>query len=188
MTKEMLGVYRPSEHIDNPTNLDEAAVDPRTIDEDFEALVRPGDAQTQVNPHTSKKHHIDYAESYMRHKLFEAATLGKTPDGMRCFGEALHVLEDYFAHSNFVELSLIKQGHAVLPWTTPNGEYRHALPVVTGLFSSLDVIASVVEPWARYCSPRRTRRINGNPVTAREPTKPCCWSCPSWKIGAGTTH
>ncbi|MDF9616445.1 hypothetical protein P5705_02200 [Pseudomonas entomophila] len=146
VTKEMLGVYRPSEHIDNPTNLDEAAVDPRTIDEDFEALVRPGDPKTQVNPYTSKKHHIDYAESYMRHKLFEAATQGKTPAGMRCFGEALHVLEDYFAHSNFVELSLIKQGHEVLPWTTPNDKYRHGLPVVTGLFSSLDVIASVIEP------------------------------------------
>lgn len=146
ITKEMLGVYRPSEHIDNPTNLSENPVDPQLIDEDFEQLVRPGDEATQVNPHTSKKHHIDSAESYMRHKLFEAAEHGKTPDGMRCFGEALHVLEDYFAHSNFVELSLIKQGHDVLPWTTANEEYRHSLPIVTGLFSALDVIASIVEP------------------------------------------
>ena len=67
---------------------------------------------------------------------------------MRHFGSALHVLEDYFAHSNFCELSLRKLGHtAVLPWTA-TANCKHSLPVVTGMFGSTDVIASLAEPIA----------------------------------------
>jgi hypothetical protein len=52
------------------------------------------------------------------------------------------VLEDYFAHSNFVELSLRKLGHTkVLAWTSP-APGKHPLPLVTGMFDSEDVIAS----------------------------------------------
>ena len=75
-------------------------------------------------------------------EINKAVAMGPTPDGFRHFGAALHVLEDYFAHSNFVELSLRKVGHVnVLPWTS-NAPGKHPYPVVTGMFASEDVIAS----------------------------------------------
>ncbi|MGC3894172.1 HET-C-related protein [Pseudomonas urmiensis] len=153
VTPEILGVYRPSEHIDNPTNLDECAIDPQTIDEDFEPLVRPGDRLTTVHYARSMTMHIEEAERYMRRKLRAAMRAGKTPTGMRYFGEALHVLEDFFAHSNFVELSLRKVGYTdVLAWTTEK-PCKHRWPVVTGLFSGSDILASVAEPLAKILFP-----------------------------------
>jgi hypothetical protein len=78
----------------------------------------------------------------MMAEIRRAAELGPTTDGFRHFGAALHVLEDYYAHSNFIEISLIKLGYTkVLPWTS----YMHGtkiFPVVTGMFTSEDVVAS----------------------------------------------
>ncbi|CAG8865997.1 hypothetical protein PS627_01833 [Pseudomonas fluorescens] len=161
---EMLGVYRPSEHIDNPANLDANPVDPRTLDPDFEPLVRPGDPRLGVDPDSSMKHYIKDSVTYMRNKLIDAMQEGPNPTGMRCFGEALHVLEDFFAHSNYVELTLRKAGHLhVLPWTT-QAPCRHGLPVVTGLFSGSDVLASVAEPLAKALFP-----VNGIEFTPTQP-------------------
>lgn len=142
---EMLGVYRPSEHIDNPLNPALDATDPQAIDKDFEPLVLPGDALLEVDAERSMPGYIDSAARFMRQKLIDAMQAGNSVAGRRYFGEALHVLEDYFAHSNFVELCLRKRRHDVLPWTTAT-DCKHGLPVVTGMFGGLDVIASIAEP------------------------------------------
>ncbi|QHG66728.2 HET-C-related protein [Pseudomonas putida] len=142
---DMLGVYRPSEHIDNPLNPATDASDPQAIDEDFEPLVTHGHALLEVDPHRSMPAYIASAARYMHEKLIDAMQAGNTIEGRRYFGEALHVLEDYFAHSNFVELCLRKRQHDVLPWIT-RAECKHGLPVVTGMFGGLDVIASIAEP------------------------------------------
>lgn len=72
-----------------------------------------------------------------------AARKGANADGYRHFGAGLHVLEDYFAHSNFLELSLRKIGYdKVLPWTSAIDK-KGTLPVVTGMFDSEDVVASM---------------------------------------------
>ncbi|CAK17069.1 HET-C-related protein [Pseudomonas entomophila] len=153
VSPEVLGVYKASEHIDNPTNHDESPVDPTEIDPDFEKPVLPGTESTQVCPKTSMKAYIDKPVAHMSSKIREAAREGKTAEGMRAFGEALHVLEDYFAHSNFVELSLHKQGHTqVLPWTT-EVECEHGLPVITGLFSGTDILGSLAEPLGKVLFP-----------------------------------
>jgi len=39
--------------------------------------------------------------------------------GLINIGNAFHVLEDYFAHTNFAEISLIKLGISVYPWVEP---------------------------------------------------------------------
>ncbi|MCP6691531.1 Het-C domain-containing protein [Pseudomonas donghuensis] len=149
VTPQMLGVYRPSEHIDNPYNPSASTFDPRTIDPDFEAPVAHDDPLLQVDPKTSMKRHIFTSVDYMCERLRDAMATGPTPKGLREFGAALHVLEDYFAHSNYAELSLRKQGHkAVLPWTGKT-DCRHAWPVVTGMFAGTDVIASLAEPMAK---------------------------------------
>lgn len=140
VTPSILGVYRPSEHIDNPTSARQGAPDPRTIDKDFEEPATK--ASTAIDPLASMKRYIQRSRTYMENEIRGALDAGPTPLGFRRFGAALHVLEDYFAHSNFVELSLIKLGYsAVLPWTSPT-DCKHRLPVVTGMFDSDDVIAS----------------------------------------------
>lgn len=141
VTPALLGVYRAVEHIDNPTNNQPNTSDPRSIDADFEAPPTP--AQLAVDPATSMKCYIAQSKNFMRSKLDQAANAGRTTEGARHFGAALHVLEDYFAHSNFVELSLRKVGYTkVLPWTS-KAKCKQEYPVVTGMFGSLDVIASV---------------------------------------------
>ncbi|MFJ4053530.1 HET-C-related protein [Pseudomonas sp. NPDC089743] len=152
VTPQMLGVYRAHEHIDNPTTLDRNAFDPRSIDKDFTALVFPEHKQNAVLPKRSMKRYIRRSIAYMVKQLEAAKKEGMTTEGMRHFGEALHVLEDYFAHSNFVELSLKKLGHdKVLVWTTgieARENSRHAWPVVTGMFGALDIVGSVADPLA----------------------------------------
>ncbi|MDD1969303.1 Het-C domain-containing protein, partial [Pseudomonas putida] len=151
--ENMLLVYRPVEHIDNPKNINPDPADPQTVDPQFDLWVLPGDPKLEVLPNQSVKRYILDSSVYMQHKLQDALRSGATQEGMRYFGEGLHVLEDYFAHSNFVELSLRKLGYdSVLPWTA-EAECRHRWPVVTGMFGSFDVIASLAEPLAQILFP-----------------------------------
>lgn len=146
VTPEKLGVYRPTEHIDNPLVTDPPFPDPKVRDPDFEAWVLPGDPSLGADRATSMKRYIGNAVSYMEQELRLAMSKGRSLDGLRSFGAALHVLEDLFAHSNFAELSLIKAGHVrVLPWTTPV-HVKWNLPLVTGTFGATDVIASLAGP------------------------------------------
>ncbi len=146
VTPRKLGVYRPTEHIDNPLVIDPPFPDPKVRDPDFEAWVTPGDPSLDAELATSMKRYIGNAVGYMEQELRLAMQQRRTLDGLRSFGAALHVLEDLFAHSNFVELSLIKAGHVrVLPWTTPV-HVKWNLPLVTGTFGATDVVASLAGP------------------------------------------
>ncbi len=157
VTTKRLGVYLAHEHVDNPTTFDIDAADPKLIDPDFAALVLPDHVNNQVLPKRSMKRYIRRPIAYMKKKLDHAQKAGMTPEGMRCLGEGLHVLEDYFAHSNYVELMLRKIGHdAVLVWTTrveSRKRSRHEWPVVTGLFGALDIVGSVLDPLANLLYP-----------------------------------
>jgi hypothetical protein len=154
VNEKMLGVYRPSEHIDNPLTLDEAT-DPKSIDPDFEPLRQSDHEYMQLDHDRSMYRYFEPAQDYMYQKIIDASNAGPTPEGMRFFGEALHVLEDLFAHSNFAELSLRKVGHTeVLAWTTKK-QVRHERPLVTGLFSGTDVLGSVLEPVAKVLFPAK---------------------------------
>jgi len=146
VTTEKLGVYRPSEHIDNPLVVDPAIPDPRALDPDFEPWVLTGDPMMVADRATSMKRYISRSVEYMQQQLRVAMAEKRSLQGLRSFGAALHVLEDLFAHSNFTELSLIKAGHVrVLPWTTP-ARVKWNLPLVTGTFGGGDVIASLAAP------------------------------------------
>jgi Heterokaryon incompatibility protein Het-C len=146
VTPEVLGVYRPSEHIDNPKVLDPKPADPKTRDADFEPWVLPGDELLKVDFDTSTKGYIQRSVTVMQEQLQLAMDKRHTAPGARAFGAALHILEDFFAHSNFVELSLIDQGHdKVLPWTSKDN-CKRGLPLVTGMFGASDVAASLAAP------------------------------------------
>lgn len=147
VTAQRLGVYRPSEHIDNPKVIDPDPANPQSRDRDFEPWVLEGDALLKVEYQTSMKGYIHRSIETMKAEFDKASNAGlESTDGLRAFGSALHILEDFFSHSNFVELSLIKLGYTdVLPWTS-KANCRHGLPLVTGMFGSTDVIASLAAP------------------------------------------
>ncbi|HEY0290540.1 MAG TPA: HET-C-related protein [Pseudomonas sp.] len=146
VTPQLLGVYRPSEHIDNPKVTDPKTEDPTTRDPDFEPLVLDGDALLEIDYQTSMKRYIARSVAFMKAELEIAMREKRTAEGLRAFGSALHVLEDFFAHSNFVELALIKNGHSnVVPWTSP-ADCKAGLPLVTGMFGPTDVLASLAGP------------------------------------------
>lgn len=147
VTPERLGVYRPAEHIDNPKAVKPSPANPKERDADFEDWVLPGDPLLEVDPDTSMKRYLQRSVDVMTAEFTKAMEAGpESTDGLRALGAALHILEDFFAHSNFVELSLIKLGHTqVLPWTS-EAPCKHRLPLVTGLFGGSDIIASLAAP------------------------------------------
>lgn len=127
ITPQKLGVYRPEEHIDNPLGLGNDGKD-NEMDSDFVGNTDP--KQNAINRTYGMKNYIraeascaDYscppAFDYIIKKLKEAAKPGgiNNPHCLAAFGEAMHTLEDYFAHSNYVEVSLIKTfSTKIFPW------------------------------------------------------------------------
>ncbi|WP_268797880.1 HET-C-related protein [Pseudomonas huanghezhanensis] len=145
VSPQMLGVYRPTEHIDNPKVSDPQASEPTLRDKDFEPLVRDGNPLLDVDYETSMKRYMAQSVTFMQAEL-KIAMQERSVSNLRAFGSALHVLEDFFAHSNFVELSLIKNGHTdVVAWTSP-APCKAGIPLVTGMFGPTDVLASLAGP------------------------------------------
>lgn len=175
-TRDTFGLYRPEEHIDNPKGLYDESIlgDPRLKHPvyfnytfpDYRTEKRKLYAGTvarslEINEETMLKRYIkeDVDElrpssfTYLKEQLLLARKYGKTERGLRHLGAALHVLEDYFAHSNFIEIALIKNGYVtVYPWVTLDDETMKIedgkvkackIPVVTGSFGFADTIASV---------------------------------------------
>lgn len=134
----IIGVYKPEEHIDNPVGA--AMVDLHKK----EYLYWPPEVDPDINPHYGMKNYLrnetnnteqkTTTQSGVKHtsqKLPTATTYlvsqlekscqehqcGHHKESLMYFGNALHTIEDYFAHSNFIELALIKNGYSeVVPW------------------------------------------------------------------------
>jgi uncharacterized protein involved in type VI secretion and phage assembly len=163
VTPQTLGVYRAEEHMDNPKSETNGQFDNSIIDSDF---AKPYiESQIAINSLTGLKNYIntpvagqsfDTAVQYMTTQLKLAMQFGDTNKGKIHFGQALHVLEDYFSHSNFIEVSIIKLGKegrfateelnqlasSVYPVVDlPNKNSR--IPIVTGRFGQTDVLASI---------------------------------------------
>jgi hypothetical protein len=155
VTEQKLGVYRPSRHIDNPKVENPNPADPRTRDREFEPWVQADNPLLEVEYETSMKSYIHRSAAVMYRELAEAMKLGYSPQGLQKLGGALHILEDFFAHSNFVELKLIGLGHEkVKPWTG-TANCKHGYPLVTGMFGGSDVIASLAGPVAKVLAPEK---------------------------------
>jgi hypothetical protein len=124
-----LGGYVPSEHMDNPLGgktieatgaanpADNAT--PAQFSESFGGLskdqqaeyagAKQPQAQSALGAASLTSGLPDYIErskAHVRGKLEQAVRQGRTPAGMLSFGDALHGIEDYYAHSNFTEIAL----------------------------------------------------------------------------------
>jgi uncharacterized Zn-binding protein involved in type VI secretion len=140
ITPETLGPYRPEEHIDNPKGIghDENGQDAGTkaIYNKFVGYVPDDSPLNKVNKRYGMKNYIrsDFdatfdvqgdnyptAFQYIVSQLKKSAGPGgfENPQQMIDFGAALHTLEDYFAHTNYTEVALIKSVQPlVFPWIT----------------------------------------------------------------------
>lgn len=152
VTAQTLGVYRSWEHIDNPSNIDDRrAKDPRLqrgFTKDDGAVdpiywTRRFIRTSQRNPSVLTDYPSAY--EYAWRQLEIAAKVGPNGHGMRHLGQALHTAEDYFAHSNYLEVSLRRNHHPVITWAKPDPSIRHEVPIVTGTFGPIDIAASLSE-------------------------------------------
>ncbi|GAA4772912.1 MULTISPECIES: Het-C domain-containing protein [Flavobacterium] len=160
ITPELLGVYKPQEHIDNPL-----ALHPKFICEANKAKgmkCPPPDLNHKLDPDFVKdpidsqwNNNKDFGtKNYIRGngpEPFESAfdcfinfinkSDPNTVQGRINFGAALHILEDYFAHSNFCELAIMKvYDPEVFPWdnipaTAPKDQLkRHKADISSNSF------------------------------------------------------
>ena len=122
-----IGRYLPSEHVDNPAG-SESAENP-----DFSAETRakrrealsPAQREFVDEEQTAKfkqyvasqaassglPTYIERAKEHVKRQIAEAAALGRNDKGRAALGNGLHAVEDYFAHSNFVEVALAQLKH-----------------------------------------------------------------------------
>lgn len=153
VTTARLGVYRSDEHIDNPDGLKtsslDSGLDPAPIKDQ---LAIDGASQrahyifkTFPPPATPGLPARRSGAQYMRSQFIAASFAKDTPEGRRCLGQALHTLEDFYAHTNFCELALRVAGKKVEPWTpTVTVGGKTFLPLVSGMFGGLDTAVSIL--------------------------------------------
>lgn len=165
VTPERLGCYRPEEHIDNPKGYG-GDLDPRDY---YHKLRGPVDEETELaidrrtgmlNYIANERVGIDTSAGLLRRLLGDCIGLGRQHaresndealyEAMRLMGTALHCLEDFFAHSNYIELALIEMGERdVFPHVGRDVriELPHVdgdvYPIVTGTFGEVDFLHSV---------------------------------------------
>ncbi|WP_394848617.1 phage baseplate assembly protein V [Pendulispora brunnea] len=143
VTEKNLGWYVAHEHIDNP-----------------KGLPGVGDDQTAIDEFGIKAY-IAKTKNFIADSLRQAAR-ASDPERYRLLGQALHPLEDLFAHSNFIELALIRlqregvipNDPPVFPWVGLKSEVRvrpggpnpdTRFPLVTGMFGLADTVVSLSE-------------------------------------------
>ncbi|KAF8460509.1 heterokaryon incompatibility protein Het-C-domain-containing protein [Kalaharituber pfeilii] len=163
VTEQRLGCYRPEEHIDNPKdyadNEDARKYDSRLrgpVDEAKELAI---DELNGMKAYiASENRGIDTSAGFVRKCFVKAIELGRKfgRDGndadlyeaLRLLGTGLHTLEDFAAHSNYVELALRELGVDAFPHVGANCEVdvngKTIWPIVTGTFGMTDFLHSVV--------------------------------------------
>ncbi|KAJ5225123.1 Heterokaryon incompatibility Het-C [Penicillium chermesinum] len=166
VTSERLGCYQPTEHIDNPLGYAEGE-DARNYDRRLRGPVDE-ERELSVDPRTGLKAYIasedmgiDTSAALIRHVFGRSILLGRRYarsrqsddlyEALRLMGTGLHCLEDYAAHSNYTELSLIELGErGVFPHVGRNtpvqveGAPDNVYPIVTGTFGGVDFFHSVL--------------------------------------------
>ncbi|KAF3384330.1 hypothetical protein F1880_001995 [Penicillium rolfsii] len=166
VTTERLGCYQPTEHIDNPLGYAEGD-DARRYDRRLRGPVDE-ERELSIDTRTGLKNYIasedlgiDTSAALIRRVLGRSIQLGRRyarsrndddlHEALRLLGTGLHCLEDYAAHSNYTELSLIELGErGVFPHVGRNtkvqiqGADDEVYPIVTGTFGGVDFFHSVL--------------------------------------------
>ncbi|CEQ40366.1 SPOSA6832_01974, partial [Sporobolomyces salmonicolor] len=163
VTEERLGVYLCTEHIDNP-KADQPGGDARHVDPRLRPPVDP--RELEIDPRTGMKNYIanesgtwDTSSRLVRERIRQCIDFGRRArngggekdlyEAYRLLGTLLHTLEDFSAHSNWCELSLLRLGYSqvfchvgdAVRVQSPAGMCP---PLVTGSFGGSDFIHSLL--------------------------------------------
>lgn len=125
----------------------ELAIDPATGLKNYIANESGGWATSLGYVKYSLHRSIHYGRLYLH-----GGQKGREEDlceALRCLGQGLHCLEDFGAHTNYVELALREMGfHNVFPHvgaaTQINVRGKQIFPLVTGTFGGVDFLHSVI--------------------------------------------
>ncbi|KAI2614929.1 Het-C-domain-containing protein [Hypoxylon sp. NC1633] len=165
VTAERLGCYRPEDHIDNPKNYADNE-DARQYDR---RLRGPVDERVElaIDPETGMKNYIANERAnimtsalHVRRLFSRCIELGRSyqrnnrksdlHEALRLLGTGLHCLEDFLAHSNYIELALIEMGERdIFPHVGRDtavqirGARHRVYPCITGTFGGVDFLHSV---------------------------------------------
>ena len=126
VTSDLLGVYKPNEHIDNPAALLPEKEENRDLNHKLDNTFVKDPVLSQWNNNTQfgTKNYIrghegeePFPSAYDTFIEFINKSTPNTVEGRINFGAAMHILEDYYAHSNFSELAVMKVWNPkVFPW------------------------------------------------------------------------
>src|SRR5690606_33961908 len=138
------GRLRPPVH---PTEL---AIDPLTCMKNYIANENLGIATSAGYIKHSLNRSIHFGRLYTSGPPGDANNEAHLNEALRCLGQALHTLEDFSAHSNYVELVLREMGMlSVFPhvgvateMVLANG--KRVFPLTTGTFGGVDFLHSVL--------------------------------------------
>ncbi len=180
LDSQQLGGYLPSEHLDNPLgggSPEDPLANRRAQSADFSLS---GEQQRAVAQEQTPEYkwmirraadesglpdYIERGKHHAKEKLAEAVEQGTTDSGKIALGNALHVIEDYFAHSNFTEVALgilarggnesavakLEEGRTAVPGfdaeTAGGGDPKgRGAAIVTGTYATqADSIVSAIE-------------------------------------------
>lgn len=152
------------EHIDNPKNYADGE-DARKYDPRLRGPVLPEELSIDIqsgmkNYIANERGNWSTSIGYVKYSLTRSIHFGRLFkhgggsqddlfEAFRCLGQALHTCEDFSAHSNYIELSLIELGHYnVFPHvgvnTMINLRGKQVYPLVTGTFGGVDFLHSVL--------------------------------------------
>ncbi|KPI40566.1 uncharacterized protein AB675_7508 [Cyphellophora attinorum] len=171
VTPERLGCYRPEEHIDNPKGYD-VPLELSQAHASYAQLRAPvTNDELQIHHVSSMKNYvangeaapnIDTSRDFIEKQLIAAVACGRAgnPEAYHHLGAALHTLEDFVAHSNWVELciQMLAEDSESLPhreemrnvFAFTGGAAKvetkrgSASPLVTGTFGALDLYQSLL--------------------------------------------
>ncbi|EIT77358.1 heterokaryon incompatibility protein Het-C-domain-containing protein [Aspergillus flavus] len=161
---DRLGCYEPTEHIDNPLGYAEGRMLGIMIIDSGVQYVGPLSTllyYVTCGIMTTEGVGIATSAGLARRVFCRSIQLGRQyakswndedlHEAFRLLGTGLHCLEDYAAHSNYTELSLIEMGESeISPHVGRNtivelhGAQNDVYPVVTGTFGGVDFFHSVL--------------------------------------------
>ncbi len=164
VTSERLGYYRPEEHIDNPKGYEGGIVpglrEP-VHDHELEVDLKSGMKSYIANPKCTEHNPTSY--DYVEGQLVAAIACARdrNSEAYIHLGAAMHTLEDFVAHSNWVELCLQMIGRGVVNGNesipTLSSVYTYvgdaaaietkrgpAPPLITGTFGALDLYQTLL--------------------------------------------
>ena len=165
VTAERLGKYRPEEHIDNPKGYD-GGLHPGLRAPVQEVPELEIDSRSGMKNYIANQDHAEInrtSHDYVREQLVAAIACARMSDQEAYIhlGAAMHTIEDFVAHSNYVELCMRMIGRTMAEdsklspvlsniftfvgdGTAVQTSQGPAPPLVTGKFGALDLYQTLL--------------------------------------------